>query len=102
MTDQSTGEQLKEEGIAKALEGNEAAELCIAIWVTRHMKGMAVTGEEIRLAVADKCPRPRSGKAWGGIINGMVRHGLLLDTGTSRKMRDPRSHARRTPVWIVR
>ena len=28
MTDQSTGEQLKEEGIAKALEGNEAAELC--------------------------------------------------------------------------
>jgi hypothetical protein len=42
---------------------------------------------------------PGHHNAWGGLINSLIREGSIRFTGKYRKMKDPTSHARKTPVY---
>jgi len=96
-----SGEELRDAGIEQALEDQEIFSACVCDHVIRNMKGMHVSGEDIRLSVEDKCPSPRSPHAWGGVISAMVKRGVLQHTGLIKKLTDPRGHARRTTIWLV-
>jgi len=60
------------------------------------------TGEEIRLALVELVGPPKHHNAWGALIRTAVIHQILADTGEVSQMRTPRSHARRTPVYVWR
>ena len=60
------------------------------------------TGEQIAAwLVARGLPEPEKPHAWGSLINTLVRRQMIRDTGRVQRMQKPRSHARRTPVWMV-
>lgn len=66
------------------------------------LTGDRVTGEFVRLALKRSVrTKPTHMNAWGSLIGNYVQRGILIDTGKTRAMRDPRSHGRRTPVYIV-
>lgn len=64
--------------------------------------GERVIGEEIRTRLLDYgLPHPKHSNAWGGLTSSLVKAGRLRDTGQVRQMADLRSHARRSPIWVV-
>lgn len=64
--------------------------------------GEQATGEDIRTRLLDYgLPAPKHSNAWGGLTSSLVKAGRLRDTGHTRQMSDLRSHARRTPLWVV-
>ncbi len=65
-------------------------------------RGSTMTGEEFRLKCLRKDIRPHHHNAWGGLWAGMIKAGLLADTGDEKNMQSPRSHARRTAIYKVR
>lgn len=58
-----------------------------------------VTGEDVRLACEARGVRPHHHNAWGAVIAGFVRDGLLEPTGRYIPMRAKGSHARKTQVY---
>ena len=61
--------------------------------------GWSGIGEELRLMLTKKgLPPPHHHNAWGAIVCGAVRMGLLSATGEWRKMQTPNSHARKSQV----
>lgn len=93
---------LRDEGIARVMLSNET-------WMDRAFKEMqrfllkqkVITGESVRLHISESIGGPSTPHAWGALIRKAVKSGLIRDTGRTTKMSDPRSHARRTPVWEV-
>lgn len=69
--------------------------------VCSNLVGQHLTGEEIREACEAWGITPHHHNAWGGLIGGMVRSGLLRRTMERRKMHGPKSNARRTDVYLV-
>lgn len=63
--------------------------------------GAHVTGEDIRLICSARNIVPEHPNAWGGAIAGAIKAGQLVYVDSSRQMSLPRSHARRTPVYVV-
>lgn len=61
--------------------------------------GTLVTGEDIRLACAERGIVPHVANAWGGIVNRLIRSGVLEPTGQRVAMLAPGSHARKTDVY---
>lgn len=61
--------------------------------------GTLVTSEDIRLACAERGIVPHVANAWGGIVNRLIRSGVLEPTGQRVAMRAPGSHARKTDVY---
>jgi len=56
--------------------------------------------EELRaLLCAAGMPDPHHHNCWGSLIHWLVKSGVLTATGDHEQMRDPRSHARQTPVY---
>lgn len=62
-------------------------------------RGQSVTGESIRHIVEERIGAPHHHNAYGSLISHAVKAGMLHPTGTWVKMRDPKSHARRTPMY---
>ena len=56
-----------------------------------------VTGEDIRLQL--KIEPPHHHNAWGALIAGAIREGLIEPTGKWVHMRIRTSHARRNPIY---
>lgn len=64
--------------------------------------GYMLTGEELRTALkADGLAAPHHPNAWGAAIAAARRRGLLKETGRWIAMRGPKSHARRTPQYVL-
>ncbi len=94
---------MRDEGIARVTEHNESwMELAI-----REAQSFAsyssyldtFTGEDIRHRVSYVIGLPGHNNAFGALINTLVRRKIIKPTGEWRKMRDDRSHARKTPVY---
>ena len=62
--------------------------------------GREVTGEDIRIICEDRGIEPHHHNAWGAVIRGMI-HSHLEPTGEHEPMQTEKSHARKTPVYVV-
>lgn len=61
--------------------------------------GAKVTGEQIRTRCEDMNVFASSPSAWGGVIQGLVRQGVLENTGETARMQAPQARGRRSPVY---
>lgn len=65
--------------------------------------GIPFTSEQIRLQLTEAgLEPPHHHNAWGALTMNAVRRGMLADTGQQGQMHTPKSHARRTPIWVRR
>ncbi len=69
--------------------------------IRERLAGQEVLAEKFRVLCEANGIRPHHCNAWGGLTAALVRAGVIEDTGRVGKSRDPRSHARRQPVWRV-
>lgn len=58
------------------------------------------TGEDIRVLLNERGIHPHHSNAWGALIMNAIRNGMLIDTGRVRKMKTPKSHARKTTIYL--
>lgn len=66
------------------------------------LNGMELTGEQIRVLLTHAgVPAPHHHNVWGAFINRALNDGSLQETGVYKHMMQPRSHGRKTPVYIV-
>lgn len=91
--------QARDAGIERVLENagvdwKEAA----SDYIAGLPHGYRCTGEEIRNACTERGIVPHHPNAWGGLISGAIKSGLLVGTGEYVPMKDKRSHARKTQV----
>lgn len=97
------GERLKDDAIATVLENAGQRWIDAASQLIQGcLAGQEVLAEEWRLLCAEHGLTPHHPNAWGGLTNSLIRSGVIIGTGRLAKSRDPRSHARRQPVWRVR
>lgn len=92
------GEQLKEEALQR-LENHNWDWMCYGLVAIRDRDWGEVTGEDLRLKLLPLIGRPHHHNAWGALIHRAVKKGFLTPTGRFRPMKQPRSHARMTPVY---
>lgn len=60
------------------------------------------TGEDVRKHLLAKgYAKPHHANAWGAVMMTAVKRGLIEKTGEYRPMKDKRSHARATPVYVL-
>lgn len=57
------------------------------------------TGEDVRKRLEDIGCRPHHSNAWGALVSTAIRRRVLIPTGRFTKMKDPRSHARKTEIY---
>jgi len=73
----------------------------------RFRSGDVVTGEDIRFKLMKRTnaktylSKPSDSNVWGGFVGGLHARGTLIDTGSTRAMKAPNSHGRRTPLYVV-
>lgn len=63
--------------------------------------GFELTGEDIRLRVADRVGNPHHHNAWGALIKAALKQKLITPTGKQRAMQTVKSHARKTPLYYI-
>jgi len=97
------GEKLRDAGIAQVLENaGDNWQAAATQLVQDLLSGQEVLAEDWRLLCEQHGIVPHHSNAWGGLTNSFVRAGVIVDTGRLSKSKDPRSHARRQPIWKVR
>jgi len=69
--------------------------------VVRTMKGREVKAEDIRLRCAELNIAPHDPHAWGALVNLLAKEGKLIPLNKHLPMRDKRSKARQTMVYLV-
>lgn len=69
--------------------------------IRRRLAGAEVLAEEFRRVCLEEGVSPHHHNAWGALTAVLVKRGVIEETGRLGKSRDPRSHARRQPVWRV-
>ena len=78
-------------------------------WSSRAKSGMKYlpsgwtgTGEDIRRFLLEELhlEPPHHHNAWGGVIYGAVKMGIIIGTGRYTKMRAIKSHARKTEIYV--
>jgi len=62
--------------------------------------GRTLTGEDIRLRCKKMGVTAPTPTAWGGVIQSMIRSGILENSGKSARMNSPQARGRRSPVYI--
>ena len=98
-SDPKEGENRRDAGIAKVLGNTNATYK--AEFRTRVMRRRApFLFEEIRLSMERDGFRPHHHNVAGGLANGFIKKGLVTRVG-DRKSSDPKSHARRQPVFVL-
>jgi hypothetical protein len=72
-----------------------------ALFVARGIPfGWSGMGEDLRAALtAAGLREPHHPNAWGGLINTMLKLGVLADTGETGQMKKVSSHARRSAIY---
>ena len=99
---QTEGHRSRDAALGQVLEHageswrNDAARL-----IRERLAGQEVLAEEFRALCVAEGITPHHCNAWGGLTNALVKAGVIEDTGRVGRSRDPRSHARRQPVWRV-
>jgi len=63
--------------------------------------GEIVTGEALRQKIEPLVGPPHHPNAWGAAIATLVRNGTIRQTGRWVPMKSPKSHARRTPEYVM-
>ena len=99
----------RDEGMQRVLDNNQdwfALAMIQLGQFARTRDGYAnteygITGEDVRVALLPHVGKPQSPHAWGALINKAVRDGILVATGQYRAMKDKRSHARKTAVYMM-
>lgn len=71
------------------------------LMVLRSMKGQELTGEDVRLVLSEKGIVPHHHNAWGALIMSAVKQKILVSTNKLKTMKTPKSHARKTMVYVV-
>ena len=63
--------------------------------------GWTGTGEDIRRFLTEEMnlEKPHHHNAWGGMISGAIKKGLIFGTGRYTKMKAVSSHARKTEIY---
>ena len=99
---QTEGRSSRDAALAQVLEhAGESWRDDAARLIRERLAGQEVLAEEFRALCVAEGIKPHHCNAWGGLTNALVRAGVIEDTGRVAKSRDPRSHARRQPVWRV-
>ncbi len=95
------GRILRDAG-CKSVAANNRAWMDTAISRLEYLyrSGDVMTGEQIRKVCELHGIRPVHPNAWGALTGTLVRRGFLRDSGKTVQMEDPKSHARRTPLWV--
>jgi hypothetical protein len=88
-------------GMARVLRANSTWAEDVSAWIDALPQGWAGTGEDIR-RVWFRCGglKPKHHNAWGGVIYGAVKRGVLVKTGRRKGMMFTKSHARTTDVYV--
>lgn len=99
----TTGHQLKLDGmesvLARAPEEWQEAVVCA---VSSFERGEVVTAEDIRIRLEKLSPlEPHHPNAWGAMISGLVKRGMLVPTGEMPKARRESSHERKIQQYRV-
>ena len=100
LLDLEAGERARDAGIAAAAGDDGWIERAVRL-VTRLLAGQEVLAEQFRALCLKHGIEPETSKSWGPLTYTLARRGLIVDTGRMEKSQDPRSHARRQPVWRV-
>ena len=95
------GEQLRDAAMDQVADNAGVAWMQDAVAAARGLSG-EVTGEDVRLRCQAAGIEPHHHNAWGALTNELLRRGILEPTDRFVKMKDPRSHARMTRVYICR
>jgi hypothetical protein len=73
-----------------------------ALLEIRKHDGLTCIAEELRLLVYPEIGDPHHHNAWGAVIMTAVKRGLLVPLDVKpRSMKTLKSHARKSPVYIV-
>ena len=95
----SIGELKKDRVLKRVLKNTPEFSDKIICLVLEINRGVQVTGEDIRFIAESMNIHPEHHNAWGASINAVLQKGLIVDTGKHTSLKDPSSHARRTPVY---
>ena len=95
------GKARRDEGMERVLDNAGEDWRVGAERMVRAMRGKEMTGEDIRIMCSGSGIIPHHSNAWGGLVSGLVTRGVLKPTGRYTSMRDPKSHARETKVYLV-
>ena len=98
--DLEAGERARDAGISVA-GGDDAWIERAAKLVVAYFAGQEVLAEQFRALCLSHGVGPATSKGWGPLTYMLSKRGLIVDTGRMEKSQDPRSHARRQPVWRV-
>jgi hypothetical protein len=90
------GELRRDAGITAVIDNNKDW-MDVAISRLRYLDFDEATGEDFRMLL--ELPEPKHSNAWGAFVRTAIARGLIVPTGNWVKMRDPRSHARMTPLY---
>ena len=75
-------------------------EKCQSYILATTFQGTEMSGEDIRRKCQSAGLYPTHHNAWGALIMHLVRSKAFSDTGKRTHMKDKRSHARKTPIYI--
>ena len=93
----------RDQAIAQVTGNNpewcDQARAAFDTWLAGKPTGFEFIAEDFRLDVQNSLPVPPTPNAWGGIMSGISRSGLIAETGQLRKMKSGSSHARRSIVY---
>jgi hypothetical protein len=96
--------QNKEDGVKKVLTSNilwlEAVSAQLRK-ISKEREGEFLMGEDIRATLMDLGFEPNHPNAWGAMINSLIKKKVLIPTDEYRPTKDPRSHGRKTKVYIL-
>lgn len=94
-------EAARDAGQARVLDRAGLFQTQAVAVIRRRLAGSEVLAEEFRRVCLEEGVHPQHHNAWGALTAVLVRRGVIEETGRLGKSRDPRSHARRQPVWRV-
>jgi hypothetical protein len=104
MRDQFDGVEAKrrrDAGIARVIENNALWAADVRAFIEELPMDWTGMAEDIRRLWFDTGgSRPRHHNAWGGVIQGAVKRGVLAKTGRRKSMNASSSHGRVTDVYI--
>ena len=98
---EGAGRRGRDAGVASVMrsEGEDWKAAAVSVALRVRDSREEFTGEDIRLACVKEGISASHPNAWGGLVQGMVRSGMIVETGEWKAARSPRSHARRIPVY---
>jgi hypothetical protein len=97
MFDEALGKALRDDGMEKVIRGNPAFADEFFQYVVRLPRGWIGKTEDIRDVWTGTHAKPQ---AWGACWSGFVKCGLLVRLPDEVHMENPKSHGRRTHLYI--